>query len=119
VDFEERNRLSFAINLPLRFDLISQRRERIHGSATVLEISSKAFTFRSSQQLQIGARIRCSISWPVLLNDECPLKLVLEGRLVRSDADRFTANILRYRFQTAGRERKATLEGARTASAGS
>jgi hypothetical protein len=42
------------------------------------------------------------VSWPVLLNQSCPLKLVASGRVVRSDQNCTAIRMDRYEFRTQG-----------------
>jgi hypothetical protein len=43
------------------------------------------------------------ISWPVLLHDTAPLKLVVAGRVVRWDGTCVAVRVTQYEFRTAGR----------------
>jgi hypothetical protein len=42
------------------------------------------------------------ISWPCLLEGVCPLKLIMRGRIVRSDGQRVAMQAKFHEFRTAG-----------------
>ncbi len=44
-----------------------------------------------------------SISWPALLNDNCPMKLMVFGRVVRCGNNVAASTIEKYEFRTSGR----------------
>jgi hypothetical protein len=72
------------------------------GHGTSLDLSSGGISFTSSELLRVGSYLEVSISWPVLLNQSCPLKLVASGRVVRSDVERTALRLDRYEFRTQG-----------------
>ena len=47
--------------------------------------------------------IELSMTWPVLLNDSCPMKLMIYGCVVRSNDKGAAVAIERYEFRTQGR----------------
>ena len=53
--------------------------------ATTLDISSGGVFLKTDQLLPVGKRIQVFINWPVLLDQRCPLRLVITGRVLRSD----------------------------------
>jgi hypothetical protein len=46
--------------------------------------------------------VELAISWPIMLNDTCPLKLVVIGKVVRSSAALTAVQMERYEFRTQG-----------------
>jgi hypothetical protein len=75
------------------------------GTGTVdgetINISSSGLLFTSKGRLKLGRRIELAISWPALLNHDCPLKLVARGRVVRNDEGCGAIEIERHEFRTA------------------
>jgi hypothetical protein len=65
-----------------------------------LNISSKGLLFRSNEQLLACQLVRVALDWPVRLENQVPLKLVAEGRIVRSDDSQTAMTIDRYEFRT-------------------
>jgi hypothetical protein len=52
--------------------------------------------------LPCGVDTELAITWPFRLQGVCRLKLVVFGRVVRSDGDRVAIKMQRYEFRTAG-----------------
>jgi len=80
----------------------NHRQARQSGSGTTINISSGGILFRSAEMLPLQSVIELALSWPVPLND-CPLKLVMRGRVVRSASEATAVSVLHYEFRTAGR----------------
>jgi len=80
----------------------NHRQAQQRGSGTTINISSGGILFRSAEMLPLQSLIELALSWPVPLND-CPLKLVMRGRVVRSASEATAVSVLRYEFRTAGR----------------
>src|SRR5437588_6391815 len=72
------------------------------GTGNSLDMSSGGIAFSTGAPLKIGSYLELSISWPVLLNQSCPLKLVASGRVVRSDRQCTAMSLDRYEFRTTG-----------------
>ncbi len=77
------------------------------GSGTTVNISSGGVLFRSVESVPEDSRIEMALSWPFSLED-CALKLVLRGRVVRSDRHATAVRVLQYEFRTAGLLRAAS-----------
>jgi len=72
------------------------------GTGSSLDLSSGGISFSSTEPLRVGSYLELSVSWPVLLNQSCPLKLVASGRVVRSDYNCTAIRLDRYEFRTQG-----------------
>jgi hypothetical protein len=46
--------------------------------------------------------IELAIAWPVMLNSTCPLKLIVTGKVVRSNEAMTAVRMESYEFRTAG-----------------
>jgi hypothetical protein len=55
------------------------------GYGTTLNVSSRGVLFRADDSLPAGSQVELTMHWPFLLEGVCPLKLVMRGRVVRSD----------------------------------
>lgn len=67
-----------------------------------LNISSKGLLFSTTEQFERGSILEVTLDWPVRLNQQVPLKLVIVGHVLRS-ADGCTAvRINHYEFRTRG-----------------
>jgi hypothetical protein len=74
----------------------------ISGQATseTLNISSKGLLFTCSDPLQPGQLVQVSVDWPARLENQVPLKLVAEGRIVRNNDGQTAMRIDKYEFRT-------------------
>jgi len=54
---------------------------------------------KTDQLLPVSKRIQIFINWPVLLDQRCPLRLVMTGRVLRSDEAGDAVGKLRYDFK--------------------
>jgi len=57
----------------------------------------------TDSMLATGMPIELSMTWPVLLNDSCAMKLMIYGCVVRSNEKGAAVAIERYEFRTTGR----------------
>ena len=72
------------------------------GSGRTHDLSSHGILFEAGRRLSAGRFLELSISWPVLLHDTAPMKLVVSGRVVRSDGTLAAIRMTRHEFYTAG-----------------
>jgi CheY-like chemotaxis protein len=72
------------------------------GSATseTLNISSKGLLFATEQTLKPGQLLQVSVDWPARLENQVPLKLVAEGRIIRNLDGLAAMSIDKYEFRT-------------------
>lgn len=77
------------------------------GTGRTLDMSSRGLCCSGLEPLPAGTEIEVSLDWPVLLED-CPLKMVIVGHVLRSGAGRTALLILRYQFHT--RKRHVSVE---------
>jgi len=73
------------------------------GTGKTTNISSSGVWFTTDNMLTTGMPIELSMNWPVLLNDSCPMKLMIYGCVVRSNERGAAVAIERYEFRTQGR----------------
>jgi hypothetical protein len=65
-------------------------------------MSSAGVLFTTESTLEEGQLVELEVSWPALLNDVLPLKLVAHGRLIRIEERRAVIAIEKYEFKTRG-----------------
>src|SRR4051812_3698683 len=82
------NRLNrrYPITLDLQYKLLSKGQVARLGSGTTLNISSGGVIFETDETLPSTGMVELALKWPFLLEGVCGLKLVMRGRIVRSDA---------------------------------
>lgn len=107
---ERRTKLRF----PLKFDVLLRvrhpRRNIITASGHTLNISSSGMWIHTETPLREAMRIEISMSWPVLLDQTCPMKLVIYGSVIRTQDEHAAIAIERYEFRTQGRSRAPQLQ---------
>jgi hypothetical protein len=65
-------------------------------------MSSARVLFTTESTLEEGQLVELAVSWPALLNDVLPLKLVAHGRLVRIEEKGAVIAIEKYEFKIRG-----------------
>jgi hypothetical protein len=74
-----------------------------HLTAETIDISSGGVLLASRTLLPVGRRVQLSIDWPALLNERCGLRLMVEGKVLRSNENGSAVAILRYEYRTRSR----------------
>jgi DNA-binding NarL/FixJ family response regulator len=70
------------------------------ATSETLNISSKGLLFATQEALQPGQLLQVSVDWPARLENQVPLKLVAEGRVIRNLNGLAAVHIDRYEFRT-------------------
>lgn len=97
---DRRTRRRFAIGREIRYRVMDERQGIAAGTGTTIDISSHGVSFATGARLNAGALVELSISWPVALDDHLPLRLIVYGRIMRSDEGIAVSTIERYEFRT-------------------
>jgi hypothetical protein len=100
---ERRQKRRFQIEQEVRYKMLYGQRIAETGSGKTLNISSSGVWFTTENMLTIGMPVELSMNWPVLLNETCPMKLMIYGCVVRSNERGAAVAIERYEFRTQGR----------------
>ncbi len=100
---ERRNKQRFHLHRELRFKLLDRAWSNVAGTGQTVDISSAGISFTTDQPLPVDAAIEISISWPVTLENACPLRLVARGRVVRSQGGCVACTIQKFEFRTQAR----------------
>ena len=100
---ERRMKRRFQIEQEVRYKMLYGQRIAETGTGKSLNISSSGVWFTTENMLTIGMPVELSMNWPVLLNDSCPMKLMIYGCIVRSNEKGAAVAIERYEFRTQGR----------------
>ena len=99
---ERRTKRRFEIAQEVRYKMLYGQRIAETGSGKTLNISSGGVWFTTENMLTVGMPIEVSMGWPVLLNDSCPMKLMIYGCVIRSNEKGAAVSIERYEFRTQG-----------------
>jgi hypothetical protein len=100
---ERRAKQRFPIEQDVRYKMLYGQRIAETGAGKTTNISSGGIWFSTETMLTSGMPIELSLSWPVLLNDSCPMKLMIFGCVIRSNGRGAAVAIERYEFRTQGR----------------
>jgi hypothetical protein len=92
----------------LRYRLLQQPVSDSAGTGTALNASSAGIAFTSDRPLPLNAHIEISMSWPVPLQDACPLRLLAKGRVVRCQDANVACAIDKFEFRTQARAAEVT-----------
>jgi hypothetical protein len=103
---ERREKVRFGMGRDLRFKLVEQSNVVEMGTGQTLNLSSGGVSFTATRPLRIGAYVELSISWPVLLNNTCPIRLIVFGRILRNDSGKMACTIERHEFRTQARNQQ-------------
>jgi hypothetical protein len=104
---ERRSKQRYALELTVEYRVLG-RYSSITGSGTLINISSGGVAFTNTAQLKLHTNLELSISWPILLNGKCPLRLIMIGHVVRSSRGFTAIQARRHEFRTQGKLRAAT-----------
>jgi hypothetical protein len=97
---DRRSKRRYPINLPGQIRLINGRSLSGAIAGNVLNMSSQGVAFASEGSLCVGALVELSVSWPVLLHGNTPVKMVIQGNIVRTEDRIAVVEITRYEFRT-------------------
>jgi hypothetical protein len=103
---ERRQDRRYELRLDLKWKLIRRRRVLDSGTGASVDVSSGGVLFDAGRHLPEGLNVELSISWPVLLHNVAPLRLVVMGRIRRSNGRLAAIQTVQHQFRTAG----ATVE---------
>ncbi len=101
---DERLHRRYPISLSVEYKLLRRGRVDRTGSGETLNVSSGGVCFRCAERLPARGSIELVMKWPFLLEGVCPLKLVMRGRIVRSDGGRIAIQAEQHEFRTAGNQ---------------
>ena len=88
------------LNLELRYSVVGHRRPVETGSGRTIDMSSSGLSFTADRPLSIGQKLDLSIDWPVLLDGDVQLQLVVSGVVVRTTKAVTALRIERHDFRT-------------------
>ena len=100
---DRRTKRRFQIEQDVRYKMLYGQRIAETGTGKSLNISSGGVWITTENMLTTGMPVELSMNWPVLLNDACPMKLMIYGCVVRSNERGAAVTIERYEFRTQGR----------------
>ena len=106
---DRRNKLRFPFNRELRFKLLENDTVIAAGEGETIDMSSGGVAFRTTKALTAGSLIELSISWPALLYDSCPMRLVVFGRVARLSDSVAACTVEKWEFRTGSRHATSVI----------
>jgi hypothetical protein len=98
-----RSKFRFEMERDLRYKMADQGVVVASGIGQTINIGSGGVAFSAAQELPPGGFIELSISWPVLLDETCPMRLIAFGRVLRCVEGKVACTIDKYEFRTQAR----------------
>lgn len=99
---DRRGKRRFPIRQAVRYRLLYGQRIAETGAGQTVNMSSSGVWITTESTLSPGLPVELSVAWPALLNDVCPMKLMIFGCVVRSTRETAAIAIERYEFRTQG-----------------
>jgi hypothetical protein len=97
---DRRSKKRYALDLALSYRVLQSGQVKATGTGRTTNISSNGVAFATNDPFNLATYVELSISWPVLLNQNCLLKWVVEGHVVRSDGQSTAIRLRRHEFYT-------------------
>ena len=99
----------YPIALELQYKLLNKKQIKRFGFGRTANMSSGGVLFESDCRLPASGPIELAMNWPYLLDGVVTLKLVVSGRIVRSDAKAIAVKVEQHEFRTAGARFRAAM----------
>lgn len=100
---ERRGKARFTIERELRYKLLKDGTMIEFGVGQTVDIGSGGVGFMVGRELPPGSFIELSISWPAVLEDTCPMRLIVFGRVLRNGDGKCACTIEKHEFRTQSR----------------
>jgi len=106
---ERRSKFRFGIQRDVRYKVLEDGALIASGTGQTVNIGSGGIAFFAEHQLKPGAFVEVSISWPVLLDQTCPMRLIVFGRVLRSAGKKNVCSVDKHEFRTQARTFQAVM----------
>jgi hypothetical protein len=100
---ERRSKSRFNLQRDLRYKMTADGMPQASGAGQTINMCSGGVAFVTEHPMHTGAFVELSINWPVLLDDSCPMRLIVFGRVLRTTGQTAICSIDKYEFRTAAR----------------
>jgi hypothetical protein len=107
-DHDRRGKCRFPLQRELRYKVLKDGTTKQAGNGETYNIGSGGVLFTLDRDLTPGALIQLSISWPVLLDGNCPVRLIVFGRVLRCSRGHCACTVDKYEFRTQARGPEST-----------
>jgi hypothetical protein len=100
---DRREKFRFPMQRQARYKVLKDGAIQEAGTGHTIDMGSGGVLVYVENDLAEGAFIQLSVSWPVLLDDSCPMRLVIFGRVLRSVGRKCACSVDKYEFRTQAR----------------
>jgi hypothetical protein len=100
---ERRAKVRFPMQRELRYKLLEGETLVGAGAGSTYNMSSCGVAFQTDRPIRSGAFVELSISWPAQLDNGCPMRLIVFGKVVRTGLNRAACTVEKYEFRTQAR----------------
>ncbi len=100
---ERRGKVRFPFEREIRYKLLKDNAVVESGVGRTVNMSSNGIAFSTERSLESGHYIELAVSWPVLLENSTPMRLIVFGRVVRSGSRTTVCTIEKYEYRTQAR----------------
>lgn len=100
---ERRSKFRFAIHRDLRYKILEDDAVVESGVGQTIDMGSGGVAFYVDHALKPGCYLELAISWPAMLGESCPMRLVVFGQVLRSSGRRSACTVDKYEFRTQSR----------------
>jgi hypothetical protein len=100
---DRRKKYRFPIRRELRYKMLADGAIVDSGVGQTINMCSGGIAFSIDHELKPEAFLELSISWPVLLDKTCPMRMIVFGRVLRSADRKSVCTIDKYEFRTQAR----------------
>ena len=108
IENERRSKSRFAIQRDARYKIAEAGVVVAFGSGQTINVGSGGVAFVTDQPITPGVFVELSISWPVLLDETCLMRLIVFGRVLRCAGRKAVCTIYKYEFRTQARTFQAS-----------
>ena len=99
---DRRRNRRYDFELALRFYYTDHRGAVRVGSGVTIDLSRTGVRFQTEEPPPTGTRVEARISWPFLLQNTCPLELVMKGSVATIGQRGTVLLVNAYEFRTCG-----------------
>jgi hypothetical protein len=103
IALDRRTKKRFTMHRDIRYKMVEDGVVVAAGTGQTLDVSSGGVAFAADGAIQKGAHVELSISWPALLNETCPMRLIVFGQILRAHGRMAVCSVDKYEFRTQSR----------------
>ena len=85
--------------MSLEYQRLGHKAASANYRAKTINLSSTGVLFESQDHFQAGDQLRLFLDWPIRIEDQIDLVLVIVGRIVRTSGTSVGAKILKYQLR--------------------